>query len=57
MGRELIEVADFFEPYVVEAAYTDGKGISILNRRKHGSTSLSNSSDGEHPFGPGIRRS
>ena len=28
VGRELVEVADFFEPYVVEAAYTDSKGIS-----------------------------
>ena len=57
VGRELVEVADFFEPYVVEAAHTSSEGISILSRRKHGSTSLPNSSDGEHPFGPGIGRS
>ena len=52
VGRELVELADFLEPYVFEAAHTSSKGIRILDRRKHGSTALANSCDGKHLFGP-----
>ena len=46
----MVEVADLFYMHVIEAAHPDSKGISSLNRGKHGSAPFANGGNGKPLF-------
>jgi len=56
MSRKLVEITDLFYVDMIEAAYTDSKGISSLSRGEHGSAPFTNGGSGKPLFGFEIDR-